>query len=94
MQHRSYLITIGFGDQRADLDQAMRRMLDTLAADLDPDGDHELDIDLLDADGNPLGGVCHQPKEEQAPYRTNSGRVLTEEELDALVAEAERGYDL
>lgn len=28
------------------------------------------------------------------PYRTKTGRVLTERELDALVAEAERGYDV
>lgn len=32
---------------------------------------------------------------EQPPsYKTNSGRILTEGELDALVAEAERGYDV
>jgi hypothetical protein len=29
-----------------------------------------------------------------SPYRTRSGRILTEEELDALAAEAERGYDV
>jgi type I restriction enzyme, R subunit len=32
--------------------------------------------------------------ERPNPYRTKSGRVLTEAELDALVAEAERGYDV
>jgi hypothetical protein len=29
-----------------------------------------------------------------SPYRTRSGRILTEEDLDALAAEAERGYDV
>jgi hypothetical protein len=28
------------------------------------------------------------------PYRTRGGRILTQEELDALAAEAERGYDV
>jgi hypothetical protein len=28
------------------------------------------------------------------PYRTSGGRILTEEELDTLVAEAEHGYDV
>jgi hypothetical protein len=32
--------------------------------------------------------------EQSEPYRTKTGRVLTERELDALVAEAERGYDV
>ncbi len=27
-------------------------------------------------------------------YRTKTGRILTEEDIDALVAEAERGYDI
>jgi hypothetical protein len=31
---------------------------------------------------------------ESEPYRTRTGRILTEEELDELVAEAERGYDV
>lgn len=32
--------------------------------------------------------------ERSDPYRTKSGRTLTEGELDALVTEAERGYDV
>ncbi len=31
---------------------------------------------------------------EIRPHKTKSGRILTEAELDALVAEAERGYDV
>lgn len=31
---------------------------------------------------------------EAGPYRTKSGRILTAHELDALAAEAERGYPL
>lgn len=31
---------------------------------------------------------------QPASYRTPSGRVLTEDELDALAAEAEHGYDV
>ena len=32
--------------------------------------------------------------EQPNPYRTKSGRILTQRELDALVEEAERGYDV
>jgi hypothetical protein len=37
--------------------------------------------------GNPDRLICY-------PLRTKTGRVLTSEDLDALVEEAERGYDV
>lgn len=34
------------------------------------------------------------PKHGNQPLRTKTGRILTDEEIEALAAEAERGYDI
>jgi hypothetical protein len=47
-----------------------------------------------DIDFSALGTVLAALDPEQKPYRTKSGRVLTDAEIEALADEAERGYDI